>query len=94
MTQPSLRKTVAGIALGTALLFTSTPALADEYDPRRSGHPLRIAAYAVHPAGVLLDFLIFRPAHWAGSWAPVATLFGHTRNLEERDELRHSGHSH
>jgi hypothetical protein len=26
---------------------------------------------------VILDLLIFRPAHWVGSHEPLATLFGH-----------------
>ena len=60
-----------------ALSAASTPALADEYDPLRAGHPVRIAAYALHPVGVLLDLLIFRPAHWIGSHEPLAKLFGH-----------------
>ena len=94
MTPRGLRNSVAGLALGAALLFTSAPAQADEYDSQRAGHPLRIAAYALHPAGVMLDFLIFGPAHWAGSWQPIATLFGHRRNLEERKDLQSADHSH
>jgi hypothetical protein len=38
---------------------------------------LRILAYCVHPVGVILDYLIFRPAHWVGSHEPMKTLFGH-----------------
>ncbi len=46
------------------------------YDPHRAGHPLRIVAYVLHPIGVTLDYLIFRPAYWLGSHEPLKTLFG------------------
>jgi hypothetical protein len=60
-----------------ALLVLASPAAADRYDPERAGHPLRMVAYALHPIGVALDYLIMRPAHWVGSHEPFATLFGH-----------------
>jgi hypothetical protein len=65
-------------ALALALLVASTSARADEHDPQRSGHPLRIVAYALHPVGVIVDTLIFRPAHWVVHREPFRTLFGHT----------------
>jgi len=52
-------------------------AAADDYDPQRAGHPVRIAAYLVHPIGVILDVLIFRPAHWVGSRPGLDEFFGH-----------------
>lgn len=60
------------------VLLASTGARADEYDPQRAGHPLRIVAYVLHPIGVAVDYLILRPAHWAGSQEPLRTIFGHT----------------
>ncbi|UCB52726.1 MAG: hypothetical protein JSV10_01135 [Candidatus Zixiibacteriota bacterium] len=50
--------------LVTCLLALAVPAVAagDRYDPMKAGHPLRIAAYILHPVGVMLDRLIFRPA--------------------------------
>lgn len=67
------------LALVTAIaaFALASPVQADRYDPQKSGHPMRILAYAVHPVGVLLDLLIFRPAHWLGSKEPLATFFGH-----------------
>ncbi len=65
------------MALATILLFAAAPALADDYDSDVSGHPLRIAAYVLHPIGVLLDTLIFRPAHWIVHLGPLETIFGH-----------------
>lgn len=65
-------------AFGLALMLAAAPARADEHDPQRSGHPLRILAYAAHPVGVIVDTLIFRPAHWVVHHEPFRTLFGHT----------------
>lgn len=59
-----------------ALLAVATPAAADEYDETYSGHPLRVIAYVLHPVGVILDTLIFRPLHWIGSHEPLKTLVG------------------
>jgi hypothetical protein len=63
--------------LASALLVSAVPAAADEYDPRRAGHPLRIIAYVLHPVGVAFDYLLFRPAHWVGHHEPLKTIFGH-----------------
>ncbi len=52
-------------------------AQADEYDPDRAGHPLRILAYVLHPVGVIADYLVFRPAHAIVHYEPLKTLFGH-----------------
>jgi len=55
------------------------------YNPRRAGHPLRIAAYVLHPFGVILDWLIFRPAWHIGGVEPIRTLVG--RDLEPQDDF-------
>ncbi|HXX47994.1 MAG TPA: hypothetical protein VEN47_07190 [Myxococcota bacterium] len=70
-----LRRT---IALALALASLSAPAWAGttRYDPRRSGHPLRIIAYMLHPVGVIADTLVFHPAWWLGTHEPLRTLFG------------------
>ncbi len=72
------RKPFASALLVLALLAVGRPAAADDYDPNYAGHPLRIIAYVLHPVGVILDYLIFRPAHWLGNKEPVKTLVGHT----------------
>jgi len=74
----AVRKPFAGAVLALGLLAVARPAAADEYDPNYAGHPLRVLAYVVHPLGVLLDYAIFRPAHWVGSHEPLKTIFGHT----------------
>lgn len=66
-----------GAGVLAALLLAAAPATADDYDPQEAGHPVRILAYALHPVGVLLDILIFRPAHWIGSAEGLDEFFGH-----------------
>ena len=63
--------------LATVIVAGSAPALADDYESTEAGHPVRIAAYVLHPIGVLLDFLLLRPAHWLVSQEPLKTVFGH-----------------
>jgi len=73
----SLRILLLALALGGIL----TPRLAraewDEYDDSQS-HPLRIAAYLLHPAGWLTEWLVFRPFHFIVSASkPQEAFFGH-----------------
>lgn len=49
----------------------------DAYDDSQS-HPLRIVAYAVHPIGYALEWLVTRPLHFAVSQKSVERVFGHT----------------
>lgn len=65
------------LALGMIAIASATPSLADDYDKKASGHPLRIIAYVLHPVGVAIDYLVLRPAHWLGSREPLKTIFGH-----------------
>ncbi len=74
-----LRRSTAAVLTAVAIALTAAPVTADEYDPQRAAHPMRIVAYALHPVGVVLDLLIFRPAHWIGSYKPFAAIFGHER---------------
>jgi hypothetical protein len=73
---------IAALTLALALWLPLGASAAD-YDPRRAGHPLRIAAYCLHPVGVILDYLIFRPAWYIGGVEPIRTLVG--RDLELRE---------
>ena len=69
-----------GLAAVTVALFLApaAPAGAGEakYNPKRTGHPLRIAAYALHPVGWFLDRVIFYPAWRIGQNSAVAAVFG------------------
>ena len=67
---------IAVVTLVMALL-AALPASADEYESEYAGHPLRMIAYAVHPLGVLVEYLVLRPFHWVGNHEPFATIFGH-----------------
>jgi len=82
-----MRKWSAALLLAAALAVTAAgTAHADEYDAKKAGHPVRIAAYVLHPVGVMLDYLIFRPAHWIGHHEPIRTLVGHERHPADRLE--------
>ncbi len=70
-----MRKVLPVLVLLGALAAPRT-APAQEYDPLEAGHPVRIAAYVIHPVGVILDRLIFRPSWWIGTKEPFRTLFG------------------
>jgi hypothetical protein len=74
-----LGRMLRAAVLTLALLALAAPGgAADDYDSKEAGHPVRIAAYVLHPVGVILDTLIFRPAYWLGSHEPLRTLFGRT----------------
>jgi hypothetical protein len=70
---------LAGLLLGAP----GVRAGGDDYDSRRAGHPLRIAAYVLHPIGVILDRLIFYPAWVIGGYEPIKTLVGQVRPPQE-----------
>jgi hypothetical protein len=70
-------RSVFATLLAVAAVAVASGARADEYDPQRAGHPVRVIAYVVHPVGVVLDLLIFRPAHWIGSLPGLDEFFGH-----------------
>ena len=73
----SVRRAGRASALAVLVAVLAAPASgADDYDPQEAGHPVRIVAYALHPVGVVLDWLIFRPAWWLGQYEPLRTLFG------------------
>ncbi len=75
-------KAAAALAVVALLLLAAPVARADDHDSRLSGHPLRIVAYVLHPVGVVIDTLIFRPAHWVAHFEPFTTLFGHDHDDE------------
>jgi hypothetical protein len=75
-----VKRLLAVLGLVTALAI-SQPALAsgccgDEYDESQS-HPLRLAAYAVHPAGYLVKWLVVWPIHCLVSQPGLDEVFGH-----------------
>jgi hypothetical protein len=73
-----LRSLMIAVGCATAVFLSASTTQADEYEPSNAGNPLRIAAYALHPVGVIYDYLLLRPAFWVGSHEPFRTLFGRT----------------
>ncbi len=65
------------IAAGTAKAETA------QYDPDKAANPIRIAAYILHPVGVLLDYGLFRPCFWVVQRQPFSTIFGYERPWNE-----------
>jgi hypothetical protein len=78
---------IAALGLAIAVLAGGAPALAEpedripavtrRHEPEKAGHPLRVIAYLMHPIGLLLDTLLFRPADWLINHEPMRTIFGH-----------------
>lgn len=59
------------------LLATAVPARAhDAYDDSQS-NPLRLIAYAVHPVGFAIEWLVMRPVHFVASNPRLERVFGH-----------------
>lgn len=70
------RSSLLALALVVALQ-TTAPAASDQYDDSQS-HPLRVAAYLLHPVGWLAEWLVYRPFHWMVSASePQEAFFGH-----------------
>ncbi len=69
---------VVRVVVLTCMLALMVPTLAraDRYRSQRAGNPLRIAAYVLHPVGVILDTLIFKPAWSLAQYEPLRTLVG------------------
>jgi hypothetical protein len=80
------RKSLLWVAVSICLLLTASPALADDHDSGQSGHPLRIAAYVLHPIGWFLDYFIFQPFHKIGNSPPGRAIFGHRDEVKEAEE--------
>lgn len=73
-----MRAKIASLVLLASIAMSGAAfAVPDEYDDSQS-HPLRVAAYAIHPIGVGLEWLIFRPIHWLVSREGADYVFGHT----------------
>ncbi len=69
---------VVRVVVLTCMLALMVPTLAraEHYHSERAGHPLRIVAYVLHPVGVILDTLIFKPAWSLAQYEPLRTLVG------------------
>ena len=88
---------IATLAIGLAAVAPSPASARDDYDPSRSGNPLKIVYYVAYPVLITVDTLIFRPAYFIGSYQPFRFFFGRkavhddtepTRRPEDRDDDR------
>jgi peptidoglycan-associated lipoprotein len=73
------RSRISLLVFFLCLTLGARPGLAapDEYDDSQS-HPLRIAAYLLHPVGFITEWVIFRPFHFLVSAnEPLEAFFGH-----------------
>jgi outer membrane protein OmpA-like peptidoglycan-associated protein len=60
-----------------SVLGSAAVAAPDQYDDSQS-HPLRVAAYLLHPVGWLTEWLVFRPFHFmVSATEPQEAFFGH-----------------
>ena len=72
-----MTRLLTALALMTTLSLLPAPVRAhDAYDDSES-HPLRMAAYALHPVGWGLEWFVFRPIHFVVSNPRVEHIFGH-----------------
>jgi hypothetical protein len=72
-----VKRLILGLALGVLIAGGATTARAhDAYDDSES-NPIRLAAYAVHPAGWLLEWAVMRPIHFVVSNPALENIFGH-----------------
>ena len=70
-----MKSTIALLAF--LLAFAPMATAGDEYDDSQA-HPLRVATYIVHPVGVLMEWVVFRPFHMLTSASPETEyVFGH-----------------
>ena len=62
------------------VLFLAVPTKSEahDYDRDDSEHPLRYVAYAIHPIGIALEYIVFRPIHKLVSLNKATSVtFGH-----------------
>ena len=65
------------LGVGMAVWLLAVPARAhDAYDDSQA-NPLRLAAYAVNPAGFAIEWLVMRPIHFVVSQPALERIFGH-----------------
>ncbi len=65
--------------LAVAAWFAGMPVRAsahDAYDDSES-HPLRLVAYAIHPVGFTIEWLVMRPLHFMVSSPELERISGH-----------------
>ncbi|MBI5375199.1 MAG: hypothetical protein HZA77_07170 [Candidatus Schekmanbacteria bacterium] len=74
-----MKKILISFMALTFVLSFCLPAIADEYSERSDEtlHPFKVAAYAIYPAGYLLENLVVKPMHWIGHLPFIKDISGH-----------------
>ena len=72
-----MKRLVLSLALVVGLMVASDARAHDAYDDSQS-HPMRLVAYALHPAGFALEWIVTRPIHFLVSTPGLDRVFGHT----------------
>jgi len=81
-----VKRLVLSLTLVVGLVVASDARAHDAYDDTQS-HPLRLLAYALHPAGFALEWAFTRPIHFLVSTPGLDRVFGHTPHREARIAL-------
>jgi hypothetical protein len=63
-------------AIGLVLALAAPASAVDAYDDGQA-HPLRLAAYILHPIGFLSEWLVTRPLHRIFSQDDLESISGH-----------------
>jgi hypothetical protein len=72
-----VKRTLLGVGLAVWLIGVAAPVHAhDAYDDSQS-HPLQLAAYALNPVGVAIEWVFTRPIHFLVSQPKLERVFGH-----------------
>ena len=69
-------KLLSVVVMGWLLAMPLAASAHDAYDDSES-HPLRLVAYAVHPVGYAIEWLVMRPLHFLHSEPQLEKIFGH-----------------
>ena len=72
-----MKQLLMALVVAGLVVVPATGRAHDAYDDTQS-HPLRLIAYAVHPVGYALEWLVMRPIHFGVSQPSVERVFGHT----------------
>jgi len=78
---------VGTLTLGATAALAHEPAIDDQYDDSVM-HPLRLAAYVVHPIGYAAEWLVGRPFQYIISRDHLRKIFGYHSFTEEETYSR------
>ena len=78
-----MNKKAAVLLLTLALIGLSVPSRADRYNRATGDNPARLVAYALHPLGLAVEFVVMRPVHWVVSQPHLDIVFGHESAVEQ-----------